>query len=138
MRATRAILLCVGVSITEKARKIKGKVQEVAFGATKTLSRAEQGLTADFFVVLLFILVAFSSFSLGRISVAENKAPEVIYTPSETKQEGVVASKTGTKYHFPWCAGALAIREDNRLNFASPLAARAAGYTPAANCKGLE
>jgi hypothetical protein len=50
----------------------------------------------------------------------------------------VVASKNGTKYHYPWCAGAKQIAEKNKISFPSIEAARAAGYTPAANCKGLE
>ena len=50
----------------------------------------------------------------------------------------VVGSKNGTKYHFPWCAGAQRIKEENKKWFDSVAAARAAGYTPAGNCKGLE
>jgi hypothetical protein len=50
----------------------------------------------------------------------------------------VVASKNGTKYHFPWCSGAKRIDERNKIYFESIEAARAAGYTPAANCRGLK
>ncbi len=50
----------------------------------------------------------------------------------------VIASKSGTKYHYPWCPGAKQIKETNRISFATPLEARASGYTPAANCPGLE
>jgi hypothetical protein len=50
----------------------------------------------------------------------------------------VVASKTGKKYHLPWCAGAKSIGEDNKIWFNSIDEARKAGYTPALNCKGLE
>ncbi|MBI5816997.1 MAG: hypothetical protein HZB09_01070 [Candidatus Yonathbacteria bacterium] len=49
----------------------------------------------------------------------------------------IVASKTGKKYHFPWCAGAQQIKEENKVWFASEAEAKAAGFTPAANCKGL-
>lgn len=51
---------------------------------------------------------------------------------------GVVASKKGTKYHSPWCPGASTISPENKIYFETPEAARAAGYQPAANCKGLK
>jgi Metal binding domain of Ada len=47
----------------------------------------------------------------------------------------VVASKSGSKYHLPTCAGAKQIKPDNLISFESIAAAEAAGYTPAANCK---
>lgn len=49
----------------------------------------------------------------------------------------LVASKSGTKYHFPWCAGAQQISEKNKIWFNAPEEARKGGYTPASNCKGL-
>lgn len=49
----------------------------------------------------------------------------------------VVASKSGSKYHYPWCGGAKQIKEENKIFFNSPQEARNAGYTPAANCKDL-
>ena len=49
----------------------------------------------------------------------------------------VVGSKTGKKYHFPWCAGAQQIKEENKVWFANEVEAKAAGYSPATNCKGL-
>lgn len=49
----------------------------------------------------------------------------------------VVASKSGTKYYFPWCGTAKRIKEENKVWFASRAEAEAAGYEPAANCKGL-
>ena len=59
--------------------------------------------------------------------------------PSQNAVAGaVVASKNGTKYHYPWCAGAKQIAEKNLITFSSIEAARASGYTPAANCKGLK
>jgi len=50
----------------------------------------------------------------------------------------VVASKNGTKYHYPWCAGAKQISPQNIITFNSIEDARAKGYTPASNCKGLK
>ena len=40
--------------------------------------------------------------------------------------------------YYPWCAGAKQISEKNKITFASTEEARAKGYTPAANCKGLK
>lgn len=54
-----------------------------------------------------------------------------------SSQEQVVASKSGMKYYLPWCAGVERISDANKVRFASASLARAAGYTPAANCKGL-
>ncbi len=59
-------------------------------------------------------------------------------TPTMSAGGQVVASKTGTKYYFPWCAGAKRIKPENQITFASADLARSAGYTPAANCKGLK
>ena len=57
---------------------------------------------------------------------------------STTSSGQVVASKNGTKYHYPWCAGAKQISPQNLITFNSIEEARAAGYTPASNCKGLK
>lgn len=48
-----------------------------------------------------------------------------------------VASKNGSKYHFPWCPGAKQMKEENKVWFSSREEAETAGYSPAANCKGL-
>ena len=50
---------------------------------------------------------------------------------------GYVASKNGTKYHLPWCSGAKSIKDENKVWFNTKAEAEAAGYTPAANCKGI-
>jgi len=50
----------------------------------------------------------------------------------------VVASKNSTKYHYPWCGGAKQIAPKNLITFNSIEEARAAGYLPASNCKGLK
>lgn len=48
----------------------------------------------------------------------------------------IVASKSGTKYYFPWCAGVKRIAEANKTWFSSEQEAQAAGLELAANCKG--
>lgn len=111
----------------------------------------------DLFLVLIIFFTALISFGLGRLSkLTENKTPLIINqsaTPvisantainepinTQTANQGgeVVASKNGTKYHFPWCAGAQSIKKENKITFASIEEARKAGYTPASNCKGLK
>lgn len=72
----------------------------------------------------------------GRVESGESAIPDTVYVPDKGGE--VVASKSGTKYHFPWCAGAKQIAEKNLITFASIEEARKAGYTPAANCKGLK
>ncbi|HEY4496245.1 MAG TPA: hypothetical protein VJC04_02710 [Candidatus Paceibacterota bacterium] len=115
----------------------------------------------DFFIVALIILVAFASFGLGRLSKIQTaraplkieqiaaiekgiegitKSSNIIPATNNQTQsaEMYVASKNGTKYHFPWCAGAKSISEGNKIWFNTVEEARVAGYTPASNCKGLK
>lgn len=114
----------------------------------------------DLVISLTIILVAFLSFGLGRLSkIEENKIPITIenigasvlraqstQSLSKTPQFGdlvsklgtIVASKNGTKYHFPWCSGALRIKDENKIWFESEDEAKKAGYGPASNCKGLK
>jgi len=106
---------------------------------------------ADALLVLLVIAVAFVSFILGRLSQGEEGKESSLRIIKKVEGEelqaavsaapiegGVVASKTGSKYHLPWCAGAQTIREENKIWFATVEDARRAGYTPAANCKGIQ
>ncbi len=81
---------------------------------------------------------AIKSFSSSEVQSATGKErlPENVYVPDQGGE--VVASKSGSKYHFPWCGGAKQIAEKNLITFASIEEARKAGYTPAANCKGLK
>ena len=71
-----------------------------------------------------------------QITSQNQDVPGNVYVPDQGGE--VVASKSGTKYHFPWCAGAKQISEKNLITFTSTEEARKAGYTPAANCKGLK
>jgi hypothetical protein len=123
-------------------------------------ARISDFLTGRYFVPIVIVLMAIIAFFLGRISGLQDKKEPVrvisdnsgevkgISTKSgETETEtattanssgSVVASKSGTKYHYPWCAGAKQISAKNLITFNSIEAARAAGYTPATNCKGLK
>jgi len=104
-----------------------------------------EGLIAEWGLILLIFLVAFSSFGLGRLSATEQARPAVSVhsAPIETEPRGmaigglIVASRYGSAYHYPWCAGAVQIKQENQVWFASEEAAQKAGYTPSKNCKGL-
>lgn len=120
----------------------------------------------EYITVAILVLVALTSFGLGRLSVLEpGREPVRIISPEQTNKprvvgelpsssqmvgtkdaavlsnamEGgeVVASKNGTKYHLPWCSGAKRITAANKITFETAQEAEKAGYTPAANCPGL-
>lgn len=118
----------------------------------------------EFHLSLLIIGVSLASFILGRLSVTEKSyvieqkaqlfdtQPVLSEATTELKnsisnpdtntevpqsENAYVASKSGTKYHLPWCGGAKKIKEENKIWFATKEDAEKAGYTPAANCKGI-
>lgn len=108
-----------------------------------------RGVWDDLFVVVVIVLVALAAFGLGRLSAQEEIGSgfEIIYpegqeaaaleaVPSATN-EGYVASKSGSKYHLPWCPGAQSIKEENKIYFGTKGEAEVAGYAPASNCKGI-
>jgi hypothetical protein len=76
--------------------------------------------------------------SAGALQAAKELAATTTPGQGGAIEGGVVASKTGSKYFFPWCGGASAIKDENKVWFASIEKARVAGYTAAGNCKGLE
>jgi hypothetical protein len=122
------------------------------------LQKSKQMASGDFYIVSIIILVGFAGFGLGRLSIIEeSREPVRIEYPqhlsatvlnsqdsavsNEVRSAGeglLVASKNGSKYHFPWCSGGKSISEKNKIWFDSVEDARKAGYTPAANCKGLK
>jgi len=138
---------------------IKEKLQKIKLFLTES-ERREKTL-----IIGIIFLVGIASFGLGRLSAFDaqkepvkiemngNLTPEVpqvkisgtekkeavLGAEIELKKGGfVVASKNGNKYHFPWCSGGKRILEENKIYFESTEEARAAGYEPAGNCKGLE
>lgn len=115
-------------------------------------------------LTILIIVTAVTSFYLGRYSVEEKlhtrdnvlgdtkeplstqnlqpHAAATIQSKGELQSASstlgaYVASKTGKKYHLPWCGSAKQIKEENKIWFQSKEEAEQAGYTPAANCKGM-
>jgi hypothetical protein len=98
----------------------------------------------DALIVGVLVLASSASFGLGYLAGldAAGKGNNAILgedsSLTTTAAEGnIVASKNGTKYYLPSCAGADKISEANKIWFVSAELAAAAGYTPAANCKGI-
>lgn len=120
------------------------------------------------YLPLLFIVLASIFFALGRLStLSDNNTPiKVSYenealllaTNSSTtinkaeiskkspdisvpvvKTDGeVIGSKSGKKYYFPWCGTVKRIKPENQVHFKNIEEARASGFTPGGNCKGLK
>ena len=131
------------MSIRESGAEIKAK----------TSGWITSGVGKDLVLIGLIILVGSAGFGLGRLSGAETApgglqigqvASVVVSDGSVPEVEPMAAggrlvgSRNSDKYHFPWCSGAQRISPGNLVWFESAAAARAAGYTPAGNCKGLE
>lgn len=135
--------IIVAVSIQELSQKFKGFLCH------------EDTLLAG-----LIVLVSVTSFYIGRESIVprgvqrgeesaklggtltgtalEYNTAVASSAPGAISEKGAyVASKSGTKYHLPWCPGAKQIKESNKIYFASKEDAEAKGYTPATNCKGI-
>ena len=132
------------MNIAELYRKSKQKVDDL----TKN----------DLYTITLLILIGFAGFGLGRLSLIEENResvniefPEYLSASALNSQKStagaealainqglLVASKNGSKYHYPWCSGGKSISEKNKIWFDSTEEARKAGYTPASNCKGLK
>ncbi len=100
----------------------------------------------DVLSIAILILASSLSFGLGYLAGLDSQqasnilleASPLTSPPATTTAPGhVVASKSGTKYYLPTCAGVDRISDANKVWFTSESAARKAGYTPAANCAGL-
>ena len=119
---------------------------------------------SDLFVAAAVFLVGLGGFGLGRLSAKWPEKKPIVIENSELgsmnqalKQAKIatdgktpnsssvnpdsrgkyVASKSGTAYHFPWCAGAQKIKETNKIWFQTKEEAEGRGYKPAGNCEGL-
>lgn len=105
--------------------------------------------------IALSIALALSAFGIGKLSELKAQKspikvidPRVVILPKEemtTSTEpilqsggGVVGVKSSKKYYFPWCHPVPRLKEGNAVPFQSIEEARAAGYEPAKNCKGLK
>jgi hypothetical protein len=69
---------------------------------------------------------------------ADSRAAQSAPTPTTSAKGLVLASKSGTKYYYPWCSGVARIKEENKVWFSTVDQAKSAGYTPASGCTGLK
>jgi hypothetical protein len=101
---------------------------------------------SEIYITLLVLLISMFLFGLFRIISIELNRETIKIDVSERsgnwRNEDVlgllVASKNGSKYHFPWCSGALRIKNENKIWFSSFEEAKASGYEKALNCVGLK
>ncbi len=116
---------------------------------------------ADIAIVVGFVLVALIAFGAGRLTAPEiirnpividelnasssinifgsvsqpvgTSAGERVSGNMATNAKGLfVASRGGTKYHWPWCSYGERIKLENQIWFNSEKEAQAAGYSPCA------
>ena len=146
------------MSIKDIPGKIKSSWKEKAIPLGSTI-KSDINIKEDIFIVISIIFIGLAGFGLGKLSALEKGREAVEIKPmfngtstisanvpmsatallaSEGAKGMLVASKNGTKYHFPWCAGASQIAEKNKIWFNSYEEAQKAGYTAAANCKDLK
>ena len=75
----------------------------------------------------------------GGVSTQSASVVSSVNPPNSTQLAAggkLMGSRNGTKYYFPWCGSNIA--EKNKIWFNSEAEAKAKGYEPAANCKGLK
>lgn len=115
---------------------------------------------SDIFIAVIIFLASITGFGLGRLSVLWPEKPPIrildvkegigtqntpqpvansapIPTAKNKYPARYLASKSGSYYHYPWCAGAQKIKEENKVWFNTKEEAEAKGYKPAGNCPGL-
>jgi hypothetical protein len=68
------------------------------------------------------------------LSPMQPRQPPVLVDPGGK----IIGVKSSKNYYFPWCGTVKRLKETNVAVFDSIEAARAAGYKPAKNCKGLQ
>lgn len=95
-------------------------------------------------MVAIILTVAVASYFLGRASVLTERVhlPIRIEGMASSTAEGslgeVVATRTGKRWYYPWCATVSKLPESAKRHFASIAAAESAGLTKAQNCAGMK
>jgi len=142
------------MSIEDFKEKIKLKAEDfkILSDEPEKVFKMSDGL----FIAVAMVLIALGAFGLGKISAYEKKDVPIsvlqkqesilantnlnqVATVGESKIENMfVASKSGTKYYYPWCSGVDRIKEENKIWFATIEEARSRGLEPASGCTGLK
>ncbi len=105
-------------------------------------------------MVLVLLLAVTTAFGLGRLSVISPASSNAVQSAgvtllsesphhddrltvplSDTNQQSVAASRSGTRYYSLDCSGLNRISPENRIYFLTRERARAAGYEPAVGCE---
>ncbi len=118
------------------------------------------------FLATAIVIIGLISFGLGRLSARyDSGALEIDSTPISTNaveglassqnqdasmtadvsgalgaavEQKIIGNKQSKIYHLESCPGALKMRQENKVFFASISEAQKAGFRAAANCPGLE
>ena len=96
----------------------------------------------DVLIVAILLLASGASFGLGYLAGLDAGQGSSItlegpYAGVDASIGRIVASRNGTKYYLPECAGVEKISDANKIWFETAVAAVRAGYAPAAACKGI-
>jgi len=138
---------------------LSDKLKEVNSSISLRVKNKIKPIESEIFIIAIIIFSAFIIFGLIKLyEIRKEKTPITIDSSASLdftrdKPLGVknstdgaansqgeklfVASKNGAKYYYPWCSGVSRIKEENKVWFATKEQAQKAGFTPAANCKGL-
>ncbi|PJE59748.1 MAG: hypothetical protein COU85_01930 [Candidatus Portnoybacteria bacterium CG10_big_fil_rev_8_21_14_0_10_44_7] len=102
---------------------------------------------SEIVTVLALVFVGLTCFALGRLTASDFNST-LKFTPaaltslvgektkktvSENEPIRFVASKSGAKYHWPWCSFAERIKEENKIYFDTEQQAQADGYSRCGN-----
>lgn len=120
----------------------------------KQFTESQEG--KDILTVVIVILVALSSFGLGRLSKSDqgsgikieyNEEPANVISAAETLPNSVsgnstttssknfFASSRGSKYYPLGCSAGKSLKMENRIYFATREEAEGAGYSLSSSCK---
>ncbi|MDP3779027.1 MAG: hypothetical protein Q8R30_03250 [bacterium] len=108
---------------------------------------------SDLFIAGIIFFTGLSGFGLGRLSVdLEPNKPLTVIEPSDNPDISnapqpataggfkapdtrVFASRSGAVYYYSWCSGALRVKEENKVWFATNKEAEQTGLRRASGCK---
>ncbi len=135
-------------SIKETLEKIKpaypilllAVVSAIFFGLGRlsAIKRGQEGIKIEYASADQTGSVIGAGVSSSTSSIGNAKPSSQIQSPAVVSSGEVIGSKSGKKYYFPWCGTVKRIKPENQVHFASIEEAKAAGFTPGGNCKGLQ
>ncbi|MCE9541104.1 hypothetical protein K8R03_00920 [Candidatus Kaiserbacteria bacterium] len=119
---------------------------DILHGEWPKIKAFMDGILGEWGIFALIVLATVSAFALGRLSALEARKPLISLTEAPKTASAapillggsVIASRGGSTYYYPWCAGAAKIAVQNQRVFASIEDAKKAGLKPAKNCTGLQ